>query len=174
MSMLHVHVIAAFHFNVAFHVNAAFHINAAFYVNALCPCLCTCTYTCRNAGMPDCPASGQSGTGLKKLTMPEQVQYRTKIRDAGMPMPALVSSMPMPSSASIQELTLDSKGSPPCLCLPGTNSWQHFKKATGCLSLQYMSFNILCSTPRILCYKSPVFESLENFSRTCTVKCSER
>jgi hypothetical protein len=25
------------------------------------------------------------------------VQYRTKIRDAGMPMPALVSSMPMPS-----------------------------------------------------------------------------
>jgi hypothetical protein len=47
----------------------------------------------------------------KKLTMPEQVQYRTKltqtgiflvryrtkIRDAGMPMPALVSSMPMPS-----------------------------------------------------------------------------
>ncbi len=50
--------------------------------------------------MPDCPASGQSGTGLKKkLTKPEQVRYRTKltqsgicllryrtkIRDAGMP-----------------------------------------------------------------------------------------
>ncbi len=49
----------------------------------------------------------------KKLTMPEQVryrtkltqsgiflvQYRTKIRDAGMPMPALVSSMLMPSYA---------------------------------------------------------------------------
>ncbi len=33
----------------------------------------------------------------KKLTIPEQVRYRTKIRDAGMPMPALVSSMPMPS-----------------------------------------------------------------------------
>ncbi len=40
----------------------------------------------------------------KKLTMPEQVryrtnlkQYRTKVRDAGMPMQALVSSMPMPS-----------------------------------------------------------------------------
>ncbi len=61
--------------------------------------------------MPDCPASGQSGTGLKKLTMLKQVRYRTKltqsgiflvqyltkIRDAGMPMPALVSSMPMPS-----------------------------------------------------------------------------
>jgi hypothetical protein len=47
----------------------------------------------------------------KKLTMPKQdryrtkltqsgiflVRYRTKIRDAGMPMPALVSLMPMPS-----------------------------------------------------------------------------
>ncbi len=58
--------------------------------------------------MPDCPASG-----LKKLTMPKPVQYRTKltqsgiflvryrtkIRDAAMPMPALVSSMPMPSYA---------------------------------------------------------------------------
>ncbi len=47
----------------------------------------------------------------KKLTMPKPVRYRTKltessiflvryrtkIRDAGMPMPALVSSMPMPS-----------------------------------------------------------------------------
>ncbi len=28
------------------------------------------------------------------------VRYRTKIRDAGMPMPASVSSMPMPSYAS--------------------------------------------------------------------------
>jgi hypothetical protein len=49
----------------------------------------------------------------KQLIMPEQVwywtkltqsgmflvQYHTKIRDAGMPMPALVSSMPMPSYA---------------------------------------------------------------------------
>jgi hypothetical protein len=47
---------------------------------------------------------------LKKITMPKPVRYRTKltqsgiflvryrtkIRDAGMPMPALVSSMPMP------------------------------------------------------------------------------
>jgi hypothetical protein len=64
--------------------------------------------------MPDRPASSQSGTGLKKkITIPEQVQYRTKltqsgiflvryqtkIRDAVMPMPALVSSMPMPSYA---------------------------------------------------------------------------
>jgi hypothetical protein len=28
--------------------------------------------------MPDCQASGQSSTGMKKLTMPEQVQYRTE------------------------------------------------------------------------------------------------
>ncbi len=61
--------------------------------------------------MPDCPASGQSGTGLKKLMMPKPVRfrtkltqsgiflvrYRTKIRDAGMPMLALVSLMPMPN-----------------------------------------------------------------------------
>ncbi len=61
--------------------------------------------------MPDYLASGQSDTGLKKLSMPEYVwyrtkltqsgivlvRYRTKIWDARMPMPALVSSMPMPS-----------------------------------------------------------------------------
>jgi hypothetical protein len=61
--------------------------------------------------MPDCPASGQSGTGLEKTDEPEQVwyrtkltesgiflvRYRTKIGDAGMPMTALISSMPMPS-----------------------------------------------------------------------------
>jgi hypothetical protein len=69
-----------------------------------------------------CPASGQSGTGLKKTNdagtglvpdyagtglVPDYadtvwhflVQFRTKIRDAGMPMPALVSSMPMPTYA---------------------------------------------------------------------------
>jgi hypothetical protein len=61
--------------------------------------------------MPDCPASDQSGTGIKKLTMPGQfryqtkprqfgifsVRYRTEIIDAGMLMPALVFWMPMPS-----------------------------------------------------------------------------
>jgi hypothetical protein len=65
----------------------------------------------RNAGMPDRPASSQSGTGLKKITMPEQVRYQTKltqsgiflvrywtkIRNAGMLMPALDSPMPMPA-----------------------------------------------------------------------------
>jgi hypothetical protein len=61
--------------------------------------------------MPDCPASYQTSTGIKKQTMPGMVRYRTKPRqsgiflvryrteiiDAGMLMPAFVSSMPMPS-----------------------------------------------------------------------------
>ncbi len=80
----------------------------------------------RNAEIPDFPAPGQSGTGMKKLTMPEQVQYRTrliqsgiflvrfwtKIRDAGMQMLALVYPMPMPSCGAIKqrkELALDLK-----------------------------------------------------------------
>jgi hypothetical protein len=76
----------------------------------MCVFVCVFVFVCINAGMPDCPASDQSGTGLKKLTMPGIVQYRTKPRqsgiflarypteiiDAGMLMPALVSSMPMP------------------------------------------------------------------------------
>jgi hypothetical protein len=62
-------------------------------------------YKCR----PDCPASDQSGTGIKKTndagTVPVSdqakavqhfsVRYRTEIIDAGMPMPALVFWMPM-------------------------------------------------------------------------------
>jgi hypothetical protein len=54
--------------------------------------------------MPDYPASRQSVTGLKKLTMPELfryrnketqsgiflVRYRSEMTDAGMPMAALV------------------------------------------------------------------------------------
>jgi hypothetical protein len=61
--------------------------------------------------MPDCPASDQSGTGMKKLTMPGMVRYQTKPRqpgiflvwyrteiiDNGMLIPVLVFSMPMPS-----------------------------------------------------------------------------
>jgi hypothetical protein len=64
--------------------------------------------------MADCPASDPSGTGKKKkkkLTIPEQglhrtklmlsgifwVRYQNKIMNAGIPMPALVSSKPMPS-----------------------------------------------------------------------------
>ncbi len=82
-----------------------------------CVCVCECVFVCVlvfmciNTGMSDCPASDQSGTRMKKLTMlgqvryltkPRQssnflVQYRIEIIDAGMPMPALVSWMPMPS-----------------------------------------------------------------------------
>ncbi len=76
-------------------------------------CVFVCVFVCINAGMPDCPAYYQSGTRLKKLTMPEIIRYRTKPRqsgiflvryrteiiDTGMPMPALVSLMPMPSYA---------------------------------------------------------------------------
>jgi hypothetical protein len=88
------------------------HVHAAHH---RCVCVCECefvyVFVCINAGMPDCPASDQSGTGMKKLTMPGQVRYRTKPRqfgillvwyrteiiDTGMPMPVLVSWMPMPS-----------------------------------------------------------------------------
>jgi hypothetical protein len=34
---------------------------------------------CRTVRHAVSPARGQSGTGLKKLTMPEQVRYRTKL-----------------------------------------------------------------------------------------------
>jgi hypothetical protein len=100
------------------------------HVYTACPCPCCMSrsmlhahvnvhvHIYRKAGMPDRPASSQSGTGLKQLTIPEQVRYRTKltqsgifvvryrtkIRDAGMPMPALVFSMPMPSSGKYQLL----------------------------------------------------------------------
>jgi hypothetical protein len=89
MSMLIVHV--------SVHVHTAHH-------RCVCMCKCVFVFMCINAGMPDCPASDQSGTGLKKLAMPGQVRYwtkprqsgiflvryRTEIIDAEMPMPALV------------------------------------------------------------------------------------
>jgi hypothetical protein len=46
-------------------------------------CVCECVFMCLNAGMPDCPASDQSGTGMKKLTMPGMVRYRIKSRQSG-------------------------------------------------------------------------------------------
>jgi hypothetical protein len=63
--------------------------------------------------LPDCPASSQSGTGLEKANdvgkspVPDLsqsvrhflVRYRTEMTDAGMPMLALVSWMPMPTYA---------------------------------------------------------------------------
>jgi hypothetical protein len=87
--------------NVSVHVHAAHH-------RCVCVCegvfVCVFVFVCINAGMLDCPASNQSGTGIKKLTMLGQVRYRTKPRqsgiflvryrteiiDAGIPMPALV------------------------------------------------------------------------------------
>jgi hypothetical protein len=70
---------------------------------------------CRTVRHPVSPV-----TDGKKLTKPKPVRYRTKltqsgiflvryrtkIRDTGMPMPALVSSMPMPSYAVILLLFL--------------------------------------------------------------------
>ncbi len=78
--------------------------------------VCVFVFVCINAGMPDCLASNQSGTRMKKLTMPGQVWYQTKPRqssiflvlyrteiiDAGMPMLELVFWVPMPSYAYIQ------------------------------------------------------------------------
>jgi hypothetical protein len=72
--------------------------------------MCECMFVCVNARMPNCPASDQSGTRMNRTKdtrtgpVPYQtkltqfgiflVRYRTKILDARMPMPELVSSMP--------------------------------------------------------------------------------
>jgi hypothetical protein len=45
------------------HVHAAHHICVSLFV---CLFVCMCVFMCINAGMPNCPASDQSGTGLKK------------------------------------------------------------------------------------------------------------
>ncbi len=85
----------------------------------VCVFLCVFVVVFINAGMPDCPSSDQSGTGIKKTNdagtgpVPDQgkavrhflVRYRTEIIDAGMPMPALVSWMPMPSYAKYHPLS---------------------------------------------------------------------
>jgi hypothetical protein len=71
-------------------------------------------YITLNAGMPDCLASCQSGTGLQIINdakngpVPDKmmqsgifiIRYRTGMTDAGMPMPALVFRMPMPTYGS--------------------------------------------------------------------------
>jgi hypothetical protein len=86
-------------------------------------CIFVCVFVCINAVMPDCPASDQSGTRLKKLTMlgivrhktkPRQsgiflVQYRTEIIDVGMPMPALVSLMPINLFIALHTIPLPQK-----------------------------------------------------------------
>ncbi len=90
--------------HVSVHVHAAHH---------RCECVCECVFVCINAGIPDSPASDQSGTRIKKTNdagtgpVPDQakavqhilVRYWTKIIDAGMPMLALVFWMPMRSYA---------------------------------------------------------------------------
>jgi hypothetical protein len=66
--------------HVSVHVHAAHHR----YV-CMCECVFVCVFVfvCINAGMPDSPASEQYGTGIKKITMPGQVRYRTKPRQSG-------------------------------------------------------------------------------------------
>jgi hypothetical protein len=73
--------------------------------------------------MPDCLATNQFSTEMKKkLTTQETVRYRikliesisflvwyrywTEIMDAGMPMPAYSSSMPMPSYLAIGDTVI--------------------------------------------------------------------
>ncbi len=48
-------------FHVSVHVHAAHHRCVG-----VCECVFVCVFVCINAGMPDCPASDQSGTGIKK------------------------------------------------------------------------------------------------------------
>ncbi len=84
------------------------------HVRVHTPCLCQ--YPCTYIEMPECRTVRHPVSPVqdwKKLTLPEQVRYRTKltqsgiflvryrtkIRDAGIPIPALVSSMPMQSYA---------------------------------------------------------------------------
>jgi hypothetical protein len=87
-------------------------------VHVACPCQCCLPMPMsmsmfRYIEMPECQTVQHPVSPVpdwKKLTIPEQVRYRTKLtqsgifvvqyrtksRDAGMPMPALVFSMPMP------------------------------------------------------------------------------
>ncbi len=89
------------------------------HVHVACPCQCCMSMSISmyiSTEMPECQTVRHLVSPVldwKKLTMLEQVRhrskltqsgicfvlYRTKIRDAGMPMPALDSSMPMPSYA---------------------------------------------------------------------------
>jgi hypothetical protein len=105
MSILHIRVQAAYPCLWSMAVSM---LHVYVHVACLCACAC-CMYT--YIEMPDCPAFGQSGTRMNRTNdagtglVPTKlkqsgiilVRYRTKILDAGMPMPALVSSMPMPS-----------------------------------------------------------------------------
>jgi hypothetical protein len=80
-----------------------------------------CVYKCWNAELSSIRSVRYR---IEKLTMPGLVQYRTKPRQfviflvwyrtgiidaAGMPMPVLVSSMPMPSSADKTQKLISEK-----------------------------------------------------------------
>ncbi len=95
--MIHVHV----HASCPCCTSMFLSIFSPVHHRSVCVCeyvfVCVFFFVCINAGMPDCPGSDQSGIGMKKLTMPGMVLYRTEIINAVMPMPALVSSMLMPS-----------------------------------------------------------------------------
>jgi hypothetical protein len=90
-------------------------------VNHMSVCVCECVFVfvcmfmCINAGMPDCLAfrywNEKTNDAMNGL-VPDQVkavqhflvQYLTEKIDAGMPMPALVFSMPMPSYGILESL----------------------------------------------------------------------
>ncbi len=96
------------------------------HVHVACPCQCCMSMSMSMdiyIEMPECWTVRHPVSPVpdwKKLTMPEQVRYRTKltqsgiflvryqtkIRDAGMTMPALVSSMPMPSYVFLHRCTM--------------------------------------------------------------------
>ncbi len=63
-------------------------------------CVCVRVHV-RMYKMPECPASDQSSTGIKKTKLMKSgifsVRYRTEIMNAGMSMLALVCLMRMPS-----------------------------------------------------------------------------
>ncbi len=98
-------------------VHVPVHVHAAHY-RCVCVYECVFVFVCINAGMPDYPASNQSGTVMKKANdagtgpVPDQakavrhflVRYGTEIIDNGMPMPALVSWMLMPSYENNEEM----------------------------------------------------------------------
>jgi hypothetical protein len=93
------------------------------HVHVACPCQCCMSMSMSMyiyIEMPECRTVRHLVSLVsdwKKLMMLEQVRYqtkltqsgiflvwyRTKIRDAGMPVPVLVSSMPMPSYGNVQQ-----------------------------------------------------------------------
>jgi hypothetical protein len=71
MSMMHVHV----HASCPCYTSMFLSMFSPVHHRYVCVCesvfvwVFVCVFMCINAGMPDCPASDQFSTGLKKLTM---------------------------------------------------------------------------------------------------------